>query len=180
MHLSIYSQFLCLHCFTIIIPLCFHSWIQMQYFPAFKSIIECAIIMNKLIRIVVGVVWKFPMNNIVSLKIQKYFWIKRVFVPEMAWPIQNIAFELCSFEERKKNTCSFFLWKKTKILRADTHNYAAKSMERMRKVFVDLITNCLVSSSDIVYWWCKSKNTQKQPADEDPNQKSLPSVLWWI
>ena len=97
----------------------------------------------------VGVVWKFPMNNIVSLKIQKYFWIKRVFVPEMAWPIQNIAFELCSFEERKKNTCSFFLWKKTKILRADTHNYAAKSMERMRKVFVDLITNCLVSSSDI-------------------------------
>ena len=53
-------------------------------------------------------------------------------------------------EKTKKNICSFFFWKKTKILRADISDYAAKSMERMRKVFVDLITNCLVSSSDIV------------------------------
>ena len=35
-------------------------------------------------------------------------------------------------------------------MRAGISDYAAKSMERMRKVFVDLITNCLVSSSDRV------------------------------
>lgn len=50
-------------------------------------------------------------------------------------------------KERKKQTKTFA---KTKILRADISDYAAKSMERMRKVFVDLITNCLVSSSGIV------------------------------